>query len=133
MNRYRELRQRCEHLQNENTDYQKLVDLLRSRDHKEANVILDMLQQNSSVHEVLRQVEHGDMLCELSVVSEDRYVLSFLVPSPCQSSCLARETPILTLSKELETAQADYGASRVLGNFHVITTGVGFSRYPSQT
>ncbi|KAG7417375.1 Echinocandin B biosynthetic cluster transcription factor ecdB [Fusarium oxysporum f. sp. rapae] len=71
MNKDHELRQRYEHLQTEKTEYQRLVDLLRLRDHKEVNVILGMLRQNTSVHEVLRQVEHGDMLCELSL-SEDR-------------------------------------------------------------
>ncbi|RKK26830.1 hypothetical protein BFJ67_g16442 [Fusarium oxysporum f. sp. cepae] len=72
MNKDHELRQRYEHLQIEKTDYQKLIYLLRSRDHKEAHVILDMLRQNTSVHEVLSQVEHGDMLCELSLVSGER-------------------------------------------------------------
>ncbi|KAH7178600.1 hypothetical protein DER46DRAFT_158173 [Fusarium sp. MPI-SDFR-AT-0072] len=62
MNKDHELRQRYEHLQTEKTEYQRLVDLLRLRDHKEVNVILGMLRQNTSVHEVLRQVEHGDML-----------------------------------------------------------------------
>ncbi|KAF5989236.1 tagatose 1,6-diphosphate aldolase [Fusarium bulbicola] len=72
MNKDHELRQRYEHLQTEKMEYKRLVDLLRLRDHKEANAILDMLRQNTSVHELLRQVEHGDMLCELSLVSEDK-------------------------------------------------------------
>ncbi|KAI3587591.1 hypothetical protein IWW34DRAFT_839857 [Fusarium oxysporum f. sp. albedinis] len=82
MNKDHELRQRYEHLQIEKTDYQKLIYLLRSRDHKEAHVILDMLRQNTSVHEVLSQVEHGDMLCELSLVSGERYSILFFIPSP---------------------------------------------------
>ncbi|KAF5679504.1 tagatose 1,6-diphosphate aldolase [Fusarium circinatum] len=73
MNKDHELRQRYEHLQTEKIEYKRLVDLLRLRDHKEANAILDMLRQNTSVHEVLRQVEHGDMLCELFLVSEDSH------------------------------------------------------------
>jgi len=82
MNKDHELRQRYEHLQIEKTDYQKLIYLLRSRDHKEANVILDMLRQNTSVHEVLSQVEHGDMLCELSLVSEESNIVTANFTSP---------------------------------------------------
>ncbi|KAF5608111.1 uncharacterized protein FSUBG_4935 [Fusarium subglutinans] len=78
MDKDHELRQRYEHLQTEKVEYKRLVDLLRLRDHKEANAILDMLRQNTSVHEVLRQAEHGDMLCELFLVSEDRHLVTDL-------------------------------------------------------
>ncbi|KAM5521070.1 C6 transcription factor [Fusarium oxysporum f. sp. phaseoli] len=69
---HRELRRQCEHLKSEKTACQKVVDLLRSRNPDEANVILDLLRQNTSACDVLRQVEHSDILCELSLVAENR-------------------------------------------------------------
>ncbi|KAM0558247.1 hypothetical protein ACHAPJ_004935 [Fusarium lateritium] len=50
-----ELQRKFDNLETEKTSYQKLIDLLRSREHGEANLILDLLRQNTSVHDVLRQ------------------------------------------------------------------------------
>jgi hypothetical protein len=58
----------------ERAENQNLIDLLRSRNHEEANSILDLLRQDTSVCDILRQVEHGDMLCELSLVPETKNV-----------------------------------------------------------
>jgi hypothetical protein len=58
----------------ERTENQNLIDLLRSRNHDVADSILDLLRQDTSVRDILRQVEHGDMLCELSLVPEVKYV-----------------------------------------------------------
>lgn len=58
----------------ERAENQNLIDLLRSRNHDVANSILDLLRQDTSVRDILRQVEHGDMLCELSLGPEIKYV-----------------------------------------------------------
>ncbi|QGI98785.1 hypothetical protein CEK26_011854 [Fusarium fujikuroi] len=100
VNKDHELRQRYEHLHTEKTEYKRLVDLLRLRDHKEADVILDMLRQNTSVHEVLRQVEHGDMLCELS----------------------HRKEPVTDLSSEHVMTRAGCGLSTAVARCQLIAT-----------
>jgi hypothetical protein len=62
-----ELRQHIRVLETEQEANRKLIELLRSRDHGEASLILDLLRQDTtSIHGILRQVEDGDMLCDLS-------------------------------------------------------------------
>ncbi|KAJ4263093.1 hypothetical protein NW762_006711 [Fusarium torreyae] len=90
-----ELQRKFENLETEKTAYQKLIDLLRSREHGEANLILDLLRQDTSVHEVLRQVEHGDMLCELSLVPETRYRYVFPYCQTLPSFLKSRDNPYL--------------------------------------
>lgn len=58
----------------ERTENQNLIDLLRLRNQDEANYILDLLRQDTSVRDILRDIEHGDMLCELSLVPETKDV-----------------------------------------------------------
>ncbi|KAI8411278.1 hypothetical protein FOFC_07872 [Fusarium oxysporum] len=65
-----ELRRQFRRLKIEKAAYQRLIDILRSRDHREVNLILDLLRQNTSVQDVLCQVKHGDMLCALSTAPE---------------------------------------------------------------
>ncbi|KAH6953155.1 hypothetical protein DER45DRAFT_575162 [Fusarium avenaceum] len=65
-----DLSRRFKHAEMERTENQNLIDLLRSRNHEEANSILDLLRQDTSVRDILRKIEHGDMLCELSLVPE---------------------------------------------------------------
>ncbi|KAG7404268.1 Nitrogen assimilation transcription factor nirA [Fusarium oxysporum f. sp. rapae] len=91
----RELKRKYEDLETEKTTYQKVIDLLRSRKHGEANLILDLLRQNTSVHDVLRQVEHGDMLCELSLVPETRYRYVFPYCHTLPAFLKSRDNPYL--------------------------------------
>ncbi|KAF4944570.1 hypothetical protein FSARC_14641 [Fusarium sarcochroum] len=90
-----ELQRKFENLETERTAYQKLIDLLRSREHGEANLILDLLRQNTSVHDVLRQIEHGDMLCELSLVPETRYRYVFPYCQTLPAFLKSRDNPYL--------------------------------------
>ncbi|KAG7403114.1 Nitrogen assimilation transcription factor nirA [Fusarium oxysporum f. sp. raphani] len=75
-----ELQRQFRRLQAEKTAYQMLIDTLRSRDLREANLILDLLRQNTSVDDVLRQIKHGDMLCELSTVPKTSIVTMSINP-----------------------------------------------------
>ncbi|WZH47512.1 uncharacterized protein QYS62_008660 [Fusarium acuminatum] len=70
----RELRRQFKQAEMERTQNQNLINLLRSRNHDEANYILDLLRQDTSVRDILRDIEHGDMLCELSLVPETKEV-----------------------------------------------------------
>ncbi|EXA29904.1 hypothetical protein FOVG_18656 [Fusarium oxysporum f. sp. pisi HDV247] len=76
-----ELRRQFRRLQTEKAAYQRLIDTLRSRDPREANLILDLLRQNTSVQDVLRQIKHGDMLCELSTGPEASIVTTSITPA----------------------------------------------------
>lgn len=58
----------------ERTENQNLIDILRSRNQDEANSILDLLRQDASVRDILRDIEHGDMLCELSLAPKTKDV-----------------------------------------------------------
>jgi len=69
-----ELRQQFKNAEIEQTESQNLINLLRSRNHDEANSILDLLRQDTSVRDILRDIEHGDMLYELSLVPEAKDV-----------------------------------------------------------
>jgi hypothetical protein len=61
-----ELRKRIRSLESEQEANRKLIEMLRSRDPGEASLILDLLRQDTSVLNILHQVEHGDMLCYIS-------------------------------------------------------------------
>lgn len=61
-----QLRQEIINMQTERETSRKLIEMLRFRSAAEANFILGLLRQDASVHHILRQVEHGDMLCNLS-------------------------------------------------------------------
>jgi hypothetical protein len=65
-----ELRRRVRHLEAEQEANRRVVELLQSRSLEEANLILRLLRQGVHVHGILRQVEHGDMLCNLSHEAE---------------------------------------------------------------
>ncbi|OBS28095.1 hypothetical protein FPOA_02035 [Fusarium poae] len=61
-----ELRQQIRTLKTQQEVNGKLIELLRSRNAGEASLILNLLRQNTSVQGILRQIELGDMLCNLS-------------------------------------------------------------------
>lgn len=64
--RVHKLRQHIGVLETEQEANRRLIELLRCRNPSEATLILDLLRQNTSVQSILRQVEVGDMLCNLS-------------------------------------------------------------------
>lgn len=61
-----DLRQQIRSLEAEQEVNGKLIELLRSRNASEASLVLNLLRQNTSVRNILRQIELGDMLCNLS-------------------------------------------------------------------
>ncbi|UZP34695.1 hypothetical protein NXS19_002511 [Fusarium pseudograminearum] len=64
--RVHKLRQHIGVLETEQEANRRLIELLRYRTPSEATLILDFLRQDTSVHSIIRQVEVGDMLCNLS-------------------------------------------------------------------
>ncbi|CAG7565241.1 unnamed protein product [Fusarium equiseti] len=57
-----ELRRRVRHLETEQEPNRRIIELLQSRSQEEASLILRLLREGVSIHGILRQVEHGDML-----------------------------------------------------------------------
>lgn len=64
--KHHELQRRVRHLEKEQKANKRIIELLQSRSEEEANLIFRLLREGVSVHGILRQVEHGDMLCDLS-------------------------------------------------------------------
>ncbi|CAG1977552.1 unnamed protein product, partial [Fusarium graminearum] len=79
--RVHKLRQHIGVLETEQEANRRLIELLRCRNPSEATLILDLLRQNTSVQSILRQVEVGDMLCNLLVLLSTAVLLRF-EPTP---------------------------------------------------
>jgi Fungal Zn(2)-Cys(6) binuclear cluster domain len=71
------LKRKYSELREHKTTYEQICELLQARPHAEANQIFKRIRNGADAESILRYIEEGDLLLQLSLVPETRYRYEF--------------------------------------------------------
>ncbi|KAF2475124.1 uncharacterized protein BDR25DRAFT_186444, partial [Lindgomyces ingoldianus] len=71
------LKRKFDELQQSKSTYEQIFDMLKARTEQEATIIMQRIRNGVDADTIIRHVEDGDLLLQLSLVPETRYRYDF--------------------------------------------------------
>ncbi|KAK5658741.1 hypothetical protein OQA88_1550 [Cercophora sp. LCS_1] len=89
------LKRKFNELQSQKTTYEQIYEVLQTRPAHEAAQVLDRIRGGADINSILRYVNYGDVLVQLSVIPEAKYRYEFPYSTQMPSMLLRSDNPYL--------------------------------------